>query len=342
MTAAQGAEYMGAGMRTARREIASTPHNLGFAHLDTDPRSILEEVRTGLLAAHKWLPPHLFYDAAGARLFEQICRTDAYYPTRTEISILRERSAQIAAGAGTRLTVIEPGAGDMRKVRLLLNELRPAAYIPIDVSEEQLIEEALALALGHPWLPVKALVGDFTKADLRPHLPGRPARLLFFPGSTIGNLDPDDAAAFLRRVRDLVGDDGKALVGVDLVKDVAVLDRAYNDPEGHTARFNLNLLVRLNRELATDFEVSAFAHRAFYDAAKQRIEMHLVSRQAQTVKLRGESIRFAAGETIHTENSYKYRIDQFADLAGATGFALRACWRDARDWFGLFLLEAVR
>lgn len=327
-------------MKAAYRVVSVAPPNLGVVHLDQREASLLDTVRAGLRAERKSLPPWLFYDARGAHLFERICRTQAYYPTRIEIGILRAQAVAIADAVGRSRSVIEPGAGDMRKIRLLLDTLRPYAYAPIDVSGEQLLNEAQALAHEFPWLRIRAIEGDFADARLARQLDLPTEKLLFFPGSTIGNFTPEAAAAFLARAREIVGPQGKALVGVDLVKDAAVLDLAYNDPEGYTAQFNLNLLVRLNRELGTNFDLSAFDHRAFYAADKQRIEMHLVSRRAQSIRLGSELIRFAAGETIHTESSYKYQSEGFEALAASAGFALRERWLDDKRWFGVFLFAA--
>src|SRR5581483_2260468 len=322
-------------MTLVRHVAYPPPPNLTFVRLDRPTTSILDEVWAGLGADRKWLPARLFYDAAGARLFERISRTEAYYPTRSEIAILTAHAAAIAERVGRHVKVIEPGAGDMRKIRLLLTALRPAAYLPIDVSVEQLIAEARALAHQYAWLRVHAIAGDFNDPALVTSLRGAQGRaLLFFPGSTIGNLHPHEAVAFLRHARSLLGAEAKALVGVDLVKDVEVLNRAYNDPEGYTAQFNLNVLARLNRELKTNFDLSAFEHRAFYDASLQRLEMHLVSRRAQSVRLGEQLIRFAPGESIHTENSYKYRGEQFAELAAQAGFPRAQCWQDPKGWFG--------
>lgn len=326
-------------MRAARRAVSFAPSNLGFVHLDQHEASLLDTVRAGLRATRKALPPRLFYDARGAHLFERICRTQAYYPTRTEIGILRAQAVAIADAVGRSRSVIEPGAGDMRKIRLLLDALRPYAYAPIDVSGEQLLSEAQMLAHEFPWLRVRAIEGDFADARLAQQLDTPTDKLLFFPGSTIGNFTPDEAAAFLARAREIVGPRGKALVGVDLVKDKDVLERAYNDPEGYTAQFNLNLLIRLNRELGTNFDLTAFEHRAFYDTTLRRIEMHLVSRRAQSIRLGNELIRFAAGESIHTESSYKYQPEGFQQLAASAGFAVRERWLDDKRWFGVFLFS---
>jgi len=323
--------------------LADAPPNLNLHALTQAHADVLDEVLEGLHASPKRLPPKLFYDVSGARLFQDLCATDAYYPTRLEAQILAEQADGIGAAIGPGAVVIEPGAGEMRKIRLLLPALCPRAYLAVDVSKHQLFDEAQRLARECPWLEVTALAGDFQDARVRARIGdvrGRP--LLFFPGSTLGNFEPEQAADFLRDARHLLGPQARCLIGIDLVKPLEALERAYNDPEGITARFNLNLLTRLNRELEADFDISAFSHRAFYDPALQRVEMHLVSERAQSVHVAGATIRFAAGETIHTENSFKYRPEQFEAMARGAGFRRTTRWSDARDWFGVFLLhEAV-
>jgi dimethylhistidine N-methyltransferase len=302
---------------------------------------LLAEVVDGLSETVKQLPPKLFYDAHGSDLFRAICGTDAYYLTRTEQAILRERSREIAFALGAGCTVLEPGAGDMHKIRLLLPVLDARRYVAFDIAREQLLEAATSLASEFPALEVVAVHGDFTFSALSNVLPAPgDARVLFFPGSTLGNFDPEQARAFLSRGRVAVGAGGKALIGVDLVKQASLLDRAYNDPEGFTARFNLNLLARLNRELEADFDLDGFAHSAFFNWQASRIEMHLVSLRRQTVTIVGRRFEFDAGETIHTENAYKYTRESFAELAAQAGWALARNWSDRNDWFGVFLLEA--
>ncbi len=320
--------------------LAPAPRNL--VEIDLAPRaaSLRAEVLGGLSDQPKSLPPKLFYDAHGAWLFTRICATQAYYPTRTETGILLRHAAEIADAVGPAATLVEPGAGDMRKIRLLLPALRPLGYVPVDISIEQLREEARQLAREFPWLAITAIAADFQAPALQRLIAAqRGRRVLFFPGSTIGNFEPEQAAAFLSRARVLLGENGAVLLGVDLQKAVAVLDRAYNDPEGYTARFNLNLLTRLNRELGAQFDPAAFAHRAFYNESAHRIEMHLVSQRTQTVRVGGQQIGFAAGESIHTENSYKYTPAQVRELARAAGFARTLHWSDPAGWFGVFLLS---
>jgi dimethylhistidine N-methyltransferase len=316
------------------------PRNL--AEIDLSPRipSLRAEVLDALSQPRKSLPPKLFYDARGAALFTRICGTHAYYPTRTETAIFRRHAGEIAAQVGVGAALVEPGAGDMRKIRLLLPALRPAAYLPIDISVEQLREEARLLAQEFPWLSVTAVGADFNDRDLDAVIAEQGGRrILFFPGSTIGNFEPGQAQAFLARARQLLGADGGVLLGVDLRKPAAILDLAYNDPEGYTAQFNLNLLLRLNREMGAQFDLSTFAHRAFYNQAAGRVEMHLVSRRAQLVRVAGQLVPFAAGETIHTENSYKYTPEQVQELGRAAGFPCSRAWSDPAGWFGVYFLS---
>jgi dimethylhistidine N-methyltransferase len=229
----------------------------------------------------------------------------------------------------------------MHKIRLLLPGLRPGGYVPFDLARDQLISAGSALAQEFPWLEVVTAHADFSRSALHAaQLPGSGPRVLFFPGSTVGNFDPAEAQAFLAQAREAVGAGGRALIGVDLVKAPALLDSAYNDPQGFTAQFNLNLLARLNREMQADFDLSAFSHRAFYNAPASRVEMHLVSAAHQTVVVTGHRFRFEPGETIHTENSYKYTPGAFLHLATAAGFEPVRWWSDPRQWFGVFLLAA--
>ena len=326
---------------SVERPPPDLPPNLRVVDRAPPLTLLLAEVLDGLGETVKQLPPKLFYDARGSDLFRAICGTDAYYLTRTEQAILRDRSQQIARALGRGCTVLEPGAGDMRKIRLLLPALGARRYVAFDIAREQLLEAAAGLAAEFPSLDVVAVHGDFTFSALGNVLSAAgERRVLFFPGSTLGNFDPEQARGFLSRGRMAVGAGGKALIGVDLVKHAFLLDRAYNDPEGYTARFNLNLLARLNRELETDFDLDGFAHSAFFNWQASRIEMHLVSLRRQTVTIVGRRFEFDAGETIHTENCYKYTPESFGDLAARAGWAVARQWSDPSNWFGVFLLEA--
>jgi dimethylhistidine N-methyltransferase len=331
-------------MKTLREPSAARrPANVTVISLGSGGEIDSGEVIAGLASEPKRLSPKLFYDARGSELFNAICGTDAYYPTRTERSILAGHAEAIARVVGPGCTIFEFGPGDMSKVRLLLPRLLPAAYVGIDIAKVQLIAAAEALAYEYPWLEVFAVCAEFG-GELPGQLPLPPGRrsVVFFPGSTIGNFEPDDARAFLGLLARMVGADGGAIVGVDFQKQTALLDRAYNDPEGLTRAFNLNVLTRLNRELGADFDERRFHHYAFYNESLGRVEMHLVSMVSQVVHLGGRQIRFDAGETIHTENSYKYTPETFGALANQAGFGAHRLWTDARNYFGVFWLAASR
>jgi len=301
------------------------------------------ELIAGLQQRPKSVSPKFFYDAAGSALFEQICELPEYYPTRTEIALLTTHARAIARCIGAHAEIVEFGAGSLRKLRLLLDALdEPLRFTPIDISGEHLLASAAALRRERPQLDVLPVVADFTGAlSLPPPPPGAAARIGFFPGSSIGNFAPDEALRLLQRMaRWLAG--GGLLIGVDLVKDPRELHAAYNDAAGVTAAFNLNLLARANRELGADFDLARFAHYAFYEPRQQRIEMHLLSRGAQTVTLGGEAFAFADGESLHTENSYKYTLDGFRALARDAGFQPEAVWCDDAQRFAVHWLVAPR
>jgi dimethylhistidine N-methyltransferase len=302
--------------------------------------AFLRDVIAGLTAPAKYLLPKYFYDETGARLFEDITAQAEYYPTRCEIEILRVHGGAIAPFIAPGSALIEFGSGSSRKVRLLLTAAPSiAAYVPVDISHEMLAHEAQSLSRDHPALAVLPFAADFTRPfALPPALAGMP-RVGFFPGSTIGNFEPHEAASFLRHAAGMLGRGSILIIGVDLVKESAVLDAAYNDAAGVTARFNLNLLTRINRELGADLDVSSFRHLAFYDRARRRIEMHLVSCRRQQVQLAGRTIEFDAGERIHTENSYKYTLASFTALARRTGWSPMATWTDAGDNFSVHVLK---
>jgi len=295
------------------------------------------DVRAGLRAPQKRIPAKYFYDEAGSLLFERITELPEYYPTRREMSILRDHAADIAGLFAPGAALVEFGSGSNKKVRLLL-EAAPAlaAYVPVDISGEMLEREAADLRADFPHLEVLPVAADFTRAFDLP-FEARDARhkVGFFPGSTIGNFEPPDAAEFLRNAARILGSDGVLVVGVDLVKPVEVLTAAYNDGAAVTAAFNLNLLTRINRELGGTFDRSLFEHYAFFNRARSRIEMHLVSRKPQTVKVAGETFGFRAGETIHTENSYKYSVELFAALAHGVGWRPAGVWTDADGYFSI-------
>lgn len=294
----------------------------------------------GLRRAQKEIPCKYFYDAEGSALFDAICALPEYYQTRTEVALLRRHAAEIAGLIGARVEIVEFGAGSARKVRILLDALEsPHGYSPIDISGAYLRGVVQRLAADYPRLRLAPLVGDFTLPLQLPALAGAARRAGFFPGGTIGNFTPDAAMALLRRMREMLGGGG-LLVGVDLVKDPALLHAAYNDAAGVTAAFNKNLLARANRELAADFDLDAFAHYAPYNPKAQRIEMYLVSLKRQSARLPDGMVEFSAGEAIHTEDSHKYSIESFREIAARAGFSPRAVWTDDNRLFSLHWLEA--
>lgn len=305
-----------------------------------DTGSFLDDVLAGLSRPRKELPPKYFYDARGSELFEAICDAPEYYLTRAEAALMSARAGEMARRLGPRCAVIEYGSGSGRKTRILVRALEPVAYIPIDISREQLRATAAGLASEFPGLVVMAVCADYSRPLALPELEGSGARrrIIYFPGSTIGNLSVPEAAVFLSNARRLAGAGGGMLVGVDLKKDAARLNAAYNDARGITAEFNLNLLRRINRELGAGFDLSAFRHHAFYNAAHSRIEMHLVSVKDQRVRVGGRSFHIRAGESIHTENSCKYSVDEFRRLAGGAGFEPAACWTDREKLFAVHYL----
>ncbi len=292
--------------------------------------SILE----GLGAAKKTLPATLFYDARGAKLFEEICELPEYYLTRTDIAILQEHADDLAALIGKRAALIELGSGAATKVRILLAAMQePLAYIPIDVAREQLMQEAAARAKEFPGIRVLPLWADYSEDLTLPKLPAEARRVAFFPGSTIGNLEPQEASQFLRKVRGLVGPSGAMILGVDRRKNPEVLHAAYNDAAGVTAAFNLNMLAHLNRELGGKFDLAKFRHVAFFNDQESRIEMHLESLVAQKVQVAGESFQFAAGETIRTEVSYKYDLLRLEAVTSKGGWRIEKLFTDEEERF---------
>ena len=295
-----------------------------------------QDVVAGLSRPQTSLPPKYFYDAAGSRLFARICRLPEYYVTRAELALTRRHLAAIARFAGRGCQLIEYGSGEGVKSRLLIRALRPAVYVPIDISADALRAAARGLAREFPRLRVVPVIGDFSRPIDIPVRRGLPS-VVYFPGSTIGNLTPEEAHAFLSMSRGVAA---RMLVGVDLKKDPAVLHAAYNDAAGVTAAFNLNLLARINRELGADFDPRRFRHYAFYNPAAGRIEMHLVALEAHSVRLGRHRFAFAEGETIHTENSYKYSPGEFTGLAAQAGFRGTRVWTDRRGLFALFGLTA--
>jgi dimethylhistidine N-methyltransferase len=297
----------------------------------------LAEVLNGLKKPQKELPSKYFYDEHGSMLFEQICSMDEYYIPRTEESIMHSRIEEMAELIGPNALIIEYGCGDCKKVRFLLDHLYdPAAFIPIDISREQLTQVTKELHADYSKLEVLPVCADYTSSFELPRAKKTPNRtVVFFPGSTISNFDILPAKHFLDHLSDVVGSGGVLIIGVDLKKDVSTLHRAYNDSGGVTAAFNLNLLERLNRELDCNFQLDCFQHYAFYNPRESRIEMHLVSMCRQVIKVDGTAIDFSKGESIWTESSYKYTVEEFREMAAASGFHVERTWTDERDWFSV-------
>ena len=299
-----------------------------------------DDVLRGLRRAFKELPCKYFYDEAGSRLFEAICDLEEYYLTRTELGIMRRHAAEMAWLLGSDCLLVELGSGSSLKTRLLLDELpRPVGYVPVDVSREQLLRSAQRLRTAYPGLEVLPLCADFTGELHLPEPGRRPARrVVYFPGSTLGNFGPPEAAVLLSRIAGLCGRGGALLLGIDLQKDVGILEAAYNDRRGVTAAFNLNLLTRINRELGADFALDAFRHQASYNRRLACIEMHLISLRPQQVHIGGEVIRFAEGESIRTERSYKYNVKEFRAWVQRCGLDVEQVWTDEHNLFAVLYL----
>jgi dimethylhistidine N-methyltransferase len=316
-------------------------HALAEAHpLDDHTSAFARDVIDDLSQYQKRLSPKYFYDAAGSELFEQITLLPEYYPTRTELAILRDRSRALAALIPDGAALVEFGAGATTKVRLLLRECMLGAYVPVDISGDFLKAQAETLRADFPKLQVHPVTTDFTAPFELPEAVRAMAKVGFFPGSTLGNFEPHEARAFLCSARGILGKTARMVIGIDLEKDERVLYDAYNDSAGVTARFNLNVLHRINRELGGDFDVGAFVHRAIYNRDRHRIEMHLISKKAHTARVLGRKFSFRPGESIHTENSYKYSLERFASLARETGWTPLESWTDSGGMFSVHALAA--
>jgi dimethylhistidine N-methyltransferase len=321
-----------------RDATAPRPVTVSQSAVRPDAR-FLEDVLDGLGQAEKTLPAKYFYDERGSRLFDEICELEEYYPTRTETALLARHAGAIAAQVGKGVTLLELGSGSSTKVRLLLDRLdEPAAYIPVDISKEHLEVSAARLAADYPGLKVKPIFADYVQGFPVTVKEGPERTLAFFPGSTIGNFHPAEAHTFLARLGRRLGAGSRLLIGVDLKKSRSRVEAAYNDKAGVTAAFNLNLLERINRELDGTFDLDGFTHVAFYNEELGRIEMHLKSLHDRTALVAGIPFRFKAGETIHTENSYKYSIEDFRKLAHGAGWSADITWTDDEDLFSIHLL----
>jgi dimethylhistidine N-methyltransferase len=311
-------------------------------HAARPARSLNEEVLSGLTGNPKTVPAKLLYDKTGAELFERICTRPEYYLARAELEILHNRASEIAALAGPGCALIEYGSGAGIKVRMLLHALnQPLAYLPIDIAAEQLDVVAAEIASAYRHVVVRPICADYTQPLRLPALAAGARRVAFFPGSAIGNFHPTEAAAFLHRIRRTVGPDGALILGVDRIKDPDLLGAAYNDADGVTAAFNLNLLTRLNREFDADFNPQLFRHLAFFNPGPRRVEMHLVSRETQVVSVGDEFITFDKGESVWTESSYKYDLQRLEQLADAAGFRIERLWIDHRRQFWVGFFSAV-
>lgn len=306
----------------------------------TDER---QEILDGLRGQPKQVSPKFFYDELGSQLFDEICEQPEYYPTRTELDIMEDNLDEIAGLLGPAVSLIEYGSGSSTKTRLLLDRLQePTAYVPVDISKEHLASAAERLAAEYPDVEVLPVCTDFTKPFALPALNRAAARnVVYFPGSTIGNFNMDDALNLLKVMRSEAGNDGGLLIGVDLIKSREILEPAYNDVAGVTADFNLNLLRRLNREHDADFELDKFRHEAVYDEDQNRIEMRLIALTEHTVNVGDEEFAFEAGEHIVTEHSHKFGVEQFAELAARAGFDVRSVWTDDDALFSVQYLQAA-
>ena len=319
--------------------MISTAIKFYDAHPGT--HDLKREVISGLAGSPKAISPKFFYDRRGSELFDAICELPEYYQTRTEMDILRNCTAELVDHIGPDCLLVELGSGASKKVRLLLEQLRPSSYLGVDISKEFLLSSTQTLASDYPWLDVHAACVDFSHTLDIPHCETLEHKVTFFPGSSIGNFDPDDAIDLLQRIAEMMNMDGYLLIGVDLKKDISILNSAYNDAAGLTAEFNLNLLTRIHDELDSDIDADAFNHHAFYNPDHGRIEMHLVSTHPQRIRIEDHFFDLSTGETIHTENSYKYTIEEFAELASAAGFYQQQVWTDDSSLFSVQLLKTV-
>jgi len=313
--------------------------NIDFHDDYPETVDFLDEVIYGLKQEQPQISPKFFYDETGSKLFDQICQLPEYYPTRTEALILENHSDDIAKIIGKDCLLFEPGSGSSEKVRLLLDSLKPETYVPMDISKDYIIEVSKDLAKEYPWLNIHAACIDFTKPLDLSFCSSNAHKVAFFPGSSIGNFEPSQAQKFLSRLTDTVGNGGGLLIGVDLKKPDHILNAAYNDKRGITAKFNKNLLHRINDELNADFDAENFTHKAFYNNEIGRIEMHLVSQTEQTINIESEKIRLDKGQTIHTENSYKYSIDEFQQIASKAGFTPIDVWTDPDNLFSVHYMS---
>jgi len=316
-------------------QLRMSKNNYQFFDYHPKIKDFHEEILSGLKSEHPHISPKFFYDEKGSQIFAKICELPEYYPTRTEVSIIKDNLSEIASAIGSGSILIEPGSGNSSKVRLLLEELKPDAYLPMDISRDFLNVEASKLAAEYLWLNVCAVCNDFSADITLPNEFIDRSKVTFFPGSTIGNYKPEDALVFLKKIAAISGPDGGLLIGVDLHKKTQTLNDAYDDKAGVTAAFNMNLLTRINRELKADFDLDKFQHLAFYNEDQRRIEMHLKSLTNQDVKIGENVFHFDKDQCIHTEYSHKYTVESFQELAASAGFEAKHCWVDSNKLFSL-------
>jgi dimethylhistidine N-methyltransferase len=318
--------------------MKGTPGGVSVLDLEPAASDFLEQAIAGLSSSPRTLPSKFFYDERGSDLFQEICELPEYYVTRTETEILRQHGAEIAESIGENAELVGFGTGAGVKTRMVLDHLRNViAYVPVDISKQRLTDSAEALSREMPNLEILPVCADYLQPFDLPTPSRRPAHIaVYFPGSTIGNMQPDVARHFLIRVARLCGHSGGLIIGVDLQKSKTVLEAAYNDSAGVTAAFNLNMLERANRELGADFDLSLWRHRAIYNEAADRIEMHLISQQPQAVHLGEREFLFEPGEKIITEFSYKHTVEGFSALAASAGFQLARVWTDPEKLFAVF------
>ena len=312
-----------------------------FYDYHPDPVDFFEEVLDGLNNDKKSISPKFFYDDTGSTIFEKICELPEYYVTRTENKILEDNIEDISRHIETGCLLMEPGSGNSEKIRILLDKLKPSIYIPMEISKNHLVKSAEKLSEDYPWLDVHATCVDFTTANTLPYSPDDIHKVAFFPGSTIGNFEPVEATRILKNIAQMVKPGGGLLIGVDLKKQESIMHAAYSDRDGITAEFNYNLLKRINRELDADFDINEFTHEAVYNSEHGRMESHLISQCSQTVNINSHQFEFTEGESIHTENSYKFTIDEFIQVAANAGFIDKEVWTDTEQLFSVHYLVAI-
>jgi dimethylhistidine N-methyltransferase len=317
----------------------TTKTAIRFHDYAPEESDFLAEVVEGLSQQPKRIPPKFFYDKRGSELFDEICNQPEYYLTQTETGILKEHAGNIAKYIEPECVIVELGSGASEKVRLLFDSIKPSGYMGVDISKEFLLDSTQRLAKDFPWLDVHAVCTDFSRQFELPDQFNGSQKVVFFPGSSIGNFEPEAALDLLKRIAEAIGAGGKLLIGVDLKKDKEVLNAAYNDGAGITEEFNLNLLQRMQDELQAEVDVDAFSHRAFYNDKQGRVEMHLVSDCDQIIEIDGNEFSFLENESIHTENSHKYHIEEFARLVLQANFEVEKVWTDSEQLFSVQLLR---